>query len=66
MIKNIEGVNKYNINIKEVLPKNFDEIVIACHGFGGDKESSAIELLSNELYKENKGVISFDFPGHGE
>lgn len=66
MLKKIKGMNNYCINIKEILPEKFNEIIIACHGFGGDKESSAIELLSKELYKQEKGVIAFDFPGHGE
>lgn len=61
----IEG-NKYRISIIEYIPKKMDEIFIACHGFGGDKESSAIELLAKTVNKMNIGVVSFDFPAHGE
>lgn len=64
MIKNKE--EKYRISFKEYLPQKFEEIIIACHGFGGDKESSAIELLSKAANKKNIGVIAFDFPAHGE
>ena len=39
---------------KVIYPKNMKEIVIACHGFAGDKESSAILALANELDKEKK------------
>ena len=60
---------KYPISAKTYLPdKDFGvkEIIIACHGFAGDKESSAIKLLAEEMIKESIGVICFDFPGHGE
>ncbi len=42
------------------------EIIIACHGFAGDKGSSAIKLLAEEMIKNKVGVICFDLPGHGE
>ena len=62
----IESKNNYKIPIKEFKPNKIEKIIIACHGFGGDKESSAIELLGQELIKENIMVIAFDFPAHGE
>lgn len=58
--------SNYKISAKSYIPKNMKEIVIACHGFAGDKESSAILALANELDKEKIGVICFDLPGHGE
>lgn len=61
--------SKYNISCKQYLPddcKNMHEIIIACHGFGGDKESSTIKMLANEMVKKNIGVVCFDFPGHGK
>ncbi len=61
----INGKN-YNIYIKEYIPEKMDEIFIACHGFGGDKDSSAIQKLAQNMSKKNIGVISFDFPAHGE
>ncbi len=62
----IEGKNNYAIPIKEYKPNKIDKVIIACHGFGGDKESSAIELLAQKLINENILVIAFDFPAHGE
>ena len=49
------------------LPENeIKEIVIGVHGFAGDKESSVLILLANELHKQNKALLSFDLPCHGE
>lgn len=57
----------YKINAKIYIPEGkMEEIIIACHGFAGDKESSAIYALSQEVVKNNIGVICFDFPGHGK
>lgn len=59
---------KYSISAKIYLPEDnlpLKEIIIACHGFAGDKESSAIELLAKEIINYGVGVICFDFPGHG-
>lgn len=57
----------YKIDAKVYIPEGkMQEIIIACHGFAGDKESSAIERLANEMIKNNVGVICFDFPGHGK
>lgn len=66
--KNILSKNGYNISTTIFLPENkhMRAIIIACHGFGGDKESSAIYLLAQKLNKINIGVIAFDFPAHGE
>ena len=62
----IESIGNYKIPIKEFIPKKIEKVIIACHGFGGDKESSAIELLAQKLIKNNILVIAFDFPAHGE
>ena len=62
----IKSNHNYDINIREYIPQNMKEIIIACHGFGGDKESSAIIALANEMKKYSIGVICFDFPAHGE
>ncbi len=62
----IESKNNYKIPIKEFKPNKIEKVIIACHGFGGDKESSAIDLLAQKLIKENIMVIAFDFPSHGE
>lgn len=38
-------------------------LCIALHGFGGDKESSAIRMLAEAI--EKSALICFDFPAHG-
>lgn len=38
--------------------------IIAAHGFGGSKESSAIALLAEKMPKDCR-LIAFDFAGHG-
>ena len=67
-IKLIEVNGKsYKIDTKIYIPAGeMKEIIRACHGFAGDKESSAIEALANEMMKNHVGVICFDFPGHGK
>lgn len=62
----INSKSNYKIKIKQYIPNKVEKIIIACHGFGGDKESSAIELLAEKLLPENILVIAFDFPAHGE
>lgn len=64
---NIEGINNYNISATYYEPNTSpSEIIVACHGFGGDKESSAIIELANRVSSYNIGLICFDFPGHGQ
>ena len=59
--------NNIEISVKIFLPKNtVKKIIIACHGFGGDKESSTIKDLAEEMVLKNIAVITFDFPAHGE
>ena len=63
--------NNYKISCYEFLPENVDNVdiknvIIACHGFCGDKDSSVIQELANSLEKYNYCVITLDFPGHGK
>lgn len=63
----ITSINHYNISATYYGPASSpSEIIIACHGFGGDKESSAIIELADKATMHNIGLICFDFPGHGE
>ena len=63
----IKSLNGYNISVRTYLPtENIKEIIIAVHGFGGDKDSSAIKLLAEKMVKDNFLVICFDFPSHGD
>lgn len=50
--------------ICEVVPKHMKEIIILCHGLGENK--SFCYPLEEKLSKINIGIISFDFPYHGE
>lgn len=62
----VKSKNNYKISCKLWLPKSeMKEIVVACHGFAGDKESSAISLVASNLLEKNIGTIAFDLPGHG-
>lgn len=70
-MRKVEIVNSkgYKVKAQIMLPKyekNTDKIVIACHGFGSNKESSTITALTNKLREHNIAVLSFDFTGHGE
>lgn len=59
--------NNIEIPVKIFLPQNtVKKIIIACHGFGGDKESLTITDLAEEMILKNIAVVSFDFPAHGE
>jgi len=40
--------------------------VIAVHGFGGSKESAAIEGLAARVCNNGLNVLTFDLPAHGE
>lgn len=46
--------------------KNVNEIVIGVHGFAGDKESSVLIALADNLNKQGKALLTFDLPCHGE
>lgn len=71
MVKNefeLKSKNSYIISGDIFLPESniIDKIIIALHGFGGDKKSSAIIKLAESLTKHNVAVATIDFPGHGE
>ena len=40
--------------------------LLCLHGFGGDKDSSVIKALMEEMDLEGAGVVTFDWPAHGE
>jgi alpha-beta hydrolase superfamily lysophospholipase len=40
--------------------------LLCLHGFGGDKDSSVIKALMDEMDSEGAGVVTFDWPAHGE
>lgn len=68
MQMNMNVVNKKieNIFCKYYYPKyEIKNIIIAIHGFAGDKESSVIRALAEQLNNETL-VVCFDLPCHGE
>ena len=62
----IDGKNGYPISYEEQIPDNAKTIIIAMHGFCGDKESGCISLLEQEATKFGIGLVKFDWPAHGE
>lgn len=52
-----------NINSIELLPPNLNKIIIYCHGLGASKTWIERFKSLNDL---KIGLISFDFPGHGD
>ena len=60
------GKNGYNIAYDESIPENANTIIVAMHGFCGDKESSCISALEKRALELNIGLIKFDWAGHGE
>lgn len=59
---------KYDIPCVEYIPDGgrVRNVIIALHGFGGDKESSAVFRLAEEAEKHETAVICIDFPAHGK
>ena len=57
---------KYNIDCDANIPTNATTVVIALHGFAGDKKSGCILSLKERVVQEGIGLITFDWPGHGE
>ena len=62
----IKSLKDYYIEINEYIPEKMKKVIIAVHGFGGDKNSTVIVALANELNKYNIGLVCFDFPAHGQ
>ena len=50
--------------ICEIIPKHMKEVLILCHGLGGNK--NFFLPLEEKLADINIGIVSFDFPYHGE
>ena len=50
--------------LSAISDEHMNKIVIYCHGLGSNK-TWAIKFYEN-LLNENIGIVSFDFPGHGE
>ena len=62
----LKGQNGYNIECDEYIKGNEEFIIIAMHGFAGDKKSTCIKKLMQKASDLNIGLITFDWPSHGE
>ena len=63
---NIE-LAEYSIPCKLFTPAgNINRIILGVHGFAGDKESSVLETLAEQLSSKESALICFDFPAHGK
>jgi len=56
----------YNISCSEHISENNSTVIIAMHGFAGDKTSGCIKKLQETMHNCNIGLITFDWPAHGE
>lgn len=62
----LEGKNGYKIAFEATLPTDAKGVILAMHGFCGDKESSCISALEKRAVESGIGLVKFDWPGHGE
>lgn len=60
----IIGSERRNIPLIEYINGEAKRVIVALHGFGGDKDSSAIRRLAEAA--ENTVTVAFDFPAHGD
>jgi alpha/beta superfamily hydrolase len=56
------------IKCKGFIPEKGDitTVVLGVHGFAGDKESSMLTVLAEELVNKGGALFCLDFPSHGE
>lgn len=49
-------------------PRAVKQVIICCHGFGGDKDSAALTRFAEHALAKYRGtaVVGFDWPCHGE
>lgn len=62
----IKSKNGYNIEYDEYINGNEEVVIIAMHGFAGDKSSNCIKKLQQATTNLNVGLITFDWPSHGQ
>ncbi len=56
----------YEIPCKHNIRPDATHVVLCCHGFGGNMESGAITLLTEQATRDGICTIAFDFPAHGK
>lgn len=59
-------ITGYNIPTLIEIPESSKDVIIMCHGFGGEKGNSISKKISKMITDEGIGVVAFDFPIHGE
>lgn len=49
-------------------PNPLSQVVLCCHGFGGNKDNKAAEHLAQKVLRKRNdvGFLAFDWPCHGE
>lgn len=59
---------EYEIICKMFIPEKagVESVIIGVHGFAGDKESSMLNKLAEEVVDGGAALICFDFSAHGE
>ena len=61
---------KFNIKAKIYFLdiRSISQIVISCHGFGGNKDNSTTKKLAESLLDiyNDIAIVSFDWPAHGD
>ena len=58
---------RYPVSCKLYKPEqDVRGIVLGVHGFGGDKESSALRALAGHCTGKGVALMCFDFPAHGK
>jgi len=59
--------NDYDIPCKLFWAEgNVEIVVIGVHGFAGDKDSSVLAALAEQICRVQGALICFDFPAHGK
>lgn len=58
----------YDITCKSYFPddERVNSVIIGVHGFAGDKDSSMLVRLAEDVCQRGTALICFDFPAHGE
>lgn len=65
-------INKDKLNIKCKIYcndlKNVSNVMVSCHGFGGNKDNAAFRKMAEKVLGKRKDflVITFDWPCHGD
>ena len=66
--RNFTIKREYEICCKLFFPEegNIRHIIIGVHGFAGDKNSSMLKKLAEDVCRKGAALLCFDFPAHGE